>query len=505
MTASRSEQAVETASSDHGPVVDVAELSSEVVRLTSVGVDVGSATVHVVCSRLELRRRSASLSSEFEVVSRRVVWASEPAFTPYAADDSIDAAAVTALVAGAFHRAGADPSQVDTGAVILTGEAVRRRNARAIAQSLSANVGHFVSATAGHRLEAVLAAQGSGAVALSRRTGARVLHVDIGGGTTKLVDIDAGRVRATAAVHVGGRLAVVSDGVLVRLEPVAADIAAAACGAAWRLGCQVSSDELRRTAELFADVVVATAMGGGRTPPGHENLQLVEPLTPWAPGDICAVTFSGGVAAFVHGHEERDFGDLGQALGRAVRERLDAAGTWPIVPLPEGIRATVLGASQHSGQVSGSTVHAGTGAGLPLQDLRVVVADVPPNQDVDTLAFTRAVVAELGDAGLQEGEDRLALALRWAGPPSHGRLRAVAEGVLRALPRTVASGRPVVVLVDSDLARALGVLLERELGCTAPVVTLDGVAVSDLDHIDISAPLGNGAFLVTVKSLVFAL
>src|SRR6266496_3502803 len=78
--------------------------------------------------------------------------------------------------------AGTDRGDVDSGAVILTGHALERRNARAIAEALAVDAGGLVCATAGHHLEGLLAAHGSGAVALSRaRPGAVVLHADVGG------------------------------------------------------------------------------------------------------------------------------------------------------------------------------------------------------------------------------------------------------------------------------------------------------------------------------------
>ncbi len=75
-------------------------------------------------------------------------------------------------------------------------------------------------ATAGHHMESMLAAFGSGAAKVSKEEGKRILNVDIGGGTAKLAILEEGQVKVTAAVHVGGRLQVVDEiGRIVRLDP----------------------------------------------------------------------------------------------------------------------------------------------------------------------------------------------------------------------------------------------------------------------------------------------
>src|SRR5262249_58894329 len=85
-------------------------------------------------------------------------------------------------------------------------EAIKRKNARAIDELFASEAGKFVCATAGHVLECRLAAHGSGAVRLSREREQCILHVDVGGGTTKLALIDRGKLVSVAAFAAGGRL-----------------------------------------------------------------------------------------------------------------------------------------------------------------------------------------------------------------------------------------------------------------------------------------------------------
>src|SRR5205823_373369 len=111
----------------------------------------------------------------------------------------------------AYVDHGSQPDEVDTGSEILTGEALRRENAQAIGELLAEMGGEFVCATAGHHMEAMLAAYGSGAAKRSHDENQNILNVDIGGGTTKLALVAHGKVEETAAIHVGGRLVVVDE------------------------------------------------------------------------------------------------------------------------------------------------------------------------------------------------------------------------------------------------------------------------------------------------------
>src|SRR5690349_14312142 len=145
------------------------------IRLASVGVDIGSSTSHLVFSRLRLER----LDNRYVVAERRVLHESAVLLTPYSADASIDAPTLGAFIREQYRLANVEARAVDTGALILTGVAARRRNARAIGELFADEAGKFVSVSAGDALEATLAAHGSGALARSIRESCRVMNVDI--------------------------------------------------------------------------------------------------------------------------------------------------------------------------------------------------------------------------------------------------------------------------------------------------------------------------------------
>src|SRR6185437_2339149 len=169
----------------------------------------GSAGTQVIFSRVQLRRMGEELSSRYFVVSRDTLYRSPVTLTPYQSEERIDDGKLRAIIEDAYAGAGLKADDIDTGVVILTGEALRRENAQAIAGMLAEQGGEFVCATAGHHMEAMLAGYGSGAARVSADQHKRILNIDIGGGTTKLALIENGRVIATAAIHIGGRLQVV--------------------------------------------------------------------------------------------------------------------------------------------------------------------------------------------------------------------------------------------------------------------------------------------------------
>jgi len=473
------------------------------INLLSVGIDIGSAGTQVIFSRVQLRRLAEELTSRYFVVERETVYQSPVALTPYVSDERIDERAVGEIVDAAYEAARIHPDDIDTGAVILTGEALRRENAKPIADVLAEIGGEFVCATAGHHMESMLAAFGSGAAKVSHDRGAVILNIDIGGGTTKLALLERGNVVHTAAIHLGGRLAVLdAQGRLTRLDPAGQRLAALA-GCTWTLGCSISDDEIGRVTSWMADALI-TALVQDRPSAEVSGLWLTEPLG--VIGGVQGVMFSGGVGEYVYGREERDFGDLGRRLGHELQARI-AAGRFPFTLLPAGecIRATALGASEYSVQLSGNTISISSpGELLPRKNLQVIQPRLTLEETVDPDAVAAAVTHHLQSFDIVEGETEVALAFRWRGIPAYHRIAALARGIVQALPRTIADGKPMFLIFDGDIAQTVGAILKEELGVTSDVLALDGIQLWDFDYIDLGrVRMPSFTVPVTIKSLVF--
>lgn len=491
---------------------DASNIDPDTLRLTTVGIDVGSSTSHMMLANITLQRLATDLSSRFVVVGRRVVWRSEIILTPYLPDGPIDAESLVAFVADGYRQAGIPASRVDSGAVILTGEALRRRNARAIADALSISAGTLVCAAAGHHLEAALAAHGSGAVALSKTRERLLLHLDIGGGTTKLAAVGGGEVLATAAVAVGGRL-IVYDGQrrITRLEDTLSPVLEQV-GLHLRLGDTLGEDEEALVCEVLAGVVVAAACQRWDDPLVRA-LTLTEPILPTGGhgsagevdlGCLDAVSVSGGVAEYLAGSRQ-SFGDIARSLAEAIARKLNLAGI-RLEMAEQLIRATVIGASQYTVQVSGSTVSVDDRM-LPVRNLPVAGCAI--ELDEDGHSDSRRVAERLGaalkrmDAGSGERQ-AAAVSLRWIGDPSYRNLLAVARGIVSAWSGSGRGGLPLLVIVDRDVAVSLTGVLRQVPGAPDSVCVLDGIELGDFDFVDVGA-VGQpaGVVPVLVRSLVF--
>ncbi len=489
---------------DDGPLEQNPIWMQDHVTLVSVGIDIGSAGTQVIFSRINLRRYGEDLTSRYYVVSRETLYQSPVALTPYQSEERIDDAGLGKIIDDAYEAAGLHPDKIDTGAVILTGEALRRENAEGIARILSEQGGEFVCATAGHHMESMLAAYGSGASRVSHDEDKRILNIDIGGGTTKLAVVEKGHVIATAAVHVGGRLQVVEDnGQIVRLDP-AGKYHARQAGFHWNKGDVIELADLDKVAASMADALVA-ALRQRPMPHAIEHLYLTDPILDF--GRIDGIMFSGGVGEYVYGREQRDFGDLGRRLGRAIRARVDAGALpWPMLAAGECIRATALGASEYSVQLSGNTSYISKpGELLPRRNLQVLQPPYVCEEIIEPSVLAKAIRSHFTSFDLIEGEGEVALALRWQGAPSYERISAFAEGIRHGLANTIERRKPVYIMLDGDIAQTLGAILREELLVESEILAIDGVMLRDFDYIDLGRiRMPSYTVPVTIKSLVFS-
>lgn len=477
----------------------------ERVSLRSVGVDIGSATSQIIFSDIVM----AKIDGRFVPVERRVTYRSPVLLTPYLCGTAIDQTALLGFIEDQFRRAGAERDDIDCGAVILTGTALDRDNARIAADLFAARSGRFVTVSAGDALEATLAAHGSGAVDLSRETGSAVLNIDIGGGTTKFAACTAGRIVATAAIDVGARLVVVDDaGVVVRLEN-AARYVGGRIGLSLSIGAPATAGNFGALAAYMVDQIWAAA----RLDPNVRVDQTMMRTAP-LPHDIAidTVVISGGVAEFLTGRIEEPtstltpapapaaFGDLGIPLSRDVARRLSGTPGITVAPASAGIRSTVLGAALFTVQVSGDTIYVSRPGVLPLRDVPVIAPDcTAADGERDIAAAVSAAARGLSGSNF----DALAVAVRWKGNATLDRLTHVTRGLVAGLAVLSGWSGPLVLVCDDDVGRLLGRHVQRALP-GYDVVSLDGIELRSLDFIDIAGRLDDTpAVPVTVKSLVF--
>jgi len=433
-------------------------------------------------------------------IGRKVVYESPILLTPYREDESIDARELGDFIRESFEAAGVNPADIDTGAVILTGEALRRGNARAVGSLFENEAGRFVCATAGDLFEVTMAAHGSGAVELSRQTGGGVLNIDVGGGTTKVSLSRAGSVERRGVIHVGARLiSRDSAGCVDRLEGAAQKVAK-------DLGISVSVGKLldSRARELIAgrmldcvDRFLGFAPVDGLT----EELSLTEPMDP---GGADCVIFSSGVAEYIYGRETRDYGDLGLEMASGIQRRLKQ-GVWPWVLHREstGIRATVTGVSQYSVQVSGDTIALTEPDSLPWRNLRLVHIDARDGKtaDIGKQMQMAQLDAKFGLAGIEGGT---AWFVRVSDDRRYESLKCLAEGIRSGLQHTSGGGHPQAFIFEEDMANSVGYIMLNEMDIGGSLAFLDCISSQDVDFVDIGRRVEpNNVIPVVVKTLVF--
>jgi ethanolamine utilization protein EutA len=461
-------------------------------HLTSVGIDIGSSTSHLMFSRLLIGYPSV-LQRKPIVLERNVIARSPILLTPFSGDWNIEAGPLKELVDRTFYEAGLTRDDIDTGAVIITGEAARRDNAQKIAELFSDQAGRFVCATAGPTLETIMAAHGSGAVMQSRERGLTLLNIDIGGGTTKISIIDNGRIRATTAVNVGARL-VAHDaaGRIARLEKAGLRFLTD-LGIEIGFGMEIPDELKDRLASRMAQVLF-DALTTGREP--WSEFYVKESLG--ALPALDGILFSGGVSEYIYSRESAAFGDLGPCLGRSIRSEVEKRG-FNILEAGEGIRATVIGASQYTVQLSGETIFIPDGLHLPVRNLRVFVAEVDWQAPVNE----RTETAVKNILGARDPEVRgMPFVLAFATPPftGYGAVQDMARGIDRALETLPPGDRPLALVFGQNVGQVVG----RILSARWNMPCVDEISLSELDFIDIGEVVpGEGFVPVVIKSLAF--
>ncbi|MDP2604329.1 MAG: ethanolamine ammonia-lyase reactivating factor EutA [Deltaproteobacteria bacterium] len=471
----------------------------EMFSLKSVGIDIGSSTSHLIFSHITLRRQGASLSGKFKVTNREVLYRSPIMLTPYLSPTKIDTDKVNEFIHEAYRDAGLTPEDIDTGAVIITGEALKKQNAQPIVENFAKYSGKFICAAAGHNHEALLAAYGCGAVDLSKTEHKTVLNVDMGGGTTKLSLIEDGVVTQTAAINVGARLiAFDEDNKITRIEDGGRTMMQE-LGYRVELGQKIT-EKMKEDFGAYMAKILFELIEQGPTSPMAKQLMVTPPFVNYMGlKQVQHIVFSGGVSEHVYDRDPKAYGDIGPEVGRNMREHLKKLSKDVVREPIEGIRATVIGAGEYTIQASGNTSYVSNEKALPVHGLKVIQATIRDGESV-----SEALKQSLRKFDLPRFTSGLALSLTVNGVPDYQSVKRIAEGVAAVLKEADDPKCPLYLTLDLDIAKSLGGILKDELKVSRDIIAVDGIEVGDLDYVDIGECLGITEVIpVTVKSLMF--
>lgn len=442
-------------------------------RLRSVGLDVGTTSTQMVVSELQVENRASSFAvPEMKIGERHILYQSPVYFTPLIDESRVDGEKLRGIVEKEYRLAGIGREDVDTGAVIITGETSRKENAGTVLEALSEFAGDFVVATAGPDLESLLAAKGAGAVNFSEQTGKTVLHMDIGGGTSNLALIRDGTVIETGCLNVGGRLIKFDgQGKVYSVSPVLEGLTTV------QVGDYVNRESLEEVAEKL---VQALEMAAGL----REKTSLLEHLITnhtIHPEMNMVISFSGGVADCIETeHDWKQFGDMGPILGRRIRNSRLCAGEYMLGE--ETIRATVIGAGCHSAQLSGSTIFH-RGIRFPMKNLPVV-------------KLAGIVAPEQIQNRMEQQDTTAVLALEGTPSPEYEQVAKLGRSIVQSIP-----DGPILVALEQDMAKALGQVIA--LHTDRPCLCIDRIRLEEGSYLDVGEPVGP-AMPVVVKTLILS-
>lgn len=470
--------------------------------IMSVGIDIGTSTTQMIFSRITIENLASSYTvPRISIVNKEVIYRSQIYFTPLTSLTEIDAEEIERIVKSEYQSANITPNMLKTGAVIITGETARKKNADEVLKRLSNLAGDFVVATAGPDLESVLSAKGAGADSLSKEERLCVANLDIGGGTTNIAVFQKGVIVGTSCLDIGGRLIKIENGKISYIFPKIKELAAKH-QIYIDTGEQADVEKLRLICDLMADEL-AMAINQCEHESNHPLLYTNEGKPLSKDIGIQAITFSGGVADYVYHPANEDwfrYGDIGVLLGKAILENQHFKKVRQF-QAAETIRATVVGAGTHTTEVSGSTITYERER-LPIKNMPVLKISEEEEQDLETItsSLSRQIPLFYTEGKL----DQIVIALSGKYHTTFASVQELAAAIVKGAGAMVESEKPLVLAVENDIGKVLGNAIKVLLDCKKDVVCIDGIHAGSGDYLDIGEPIANGRVVpVVTKTLIF--
>ncbi len=471
--------------------------------INSVGIDIGTSTTQLIFSKITIENLASSYTvPRIQIVDAKVIYQSDIYFTPLLQDGRIDADSVKKIVAAEYQAAGINTKDIDTGAVIITGESARKQNANEVLSALSDMAGDFVVSTAGPDLESVLAAKGAGVDTMAHDKRETIANIDIGGGTSNIAVFSKTALVGTSCLDIGGRLIKVDNGKISYIYPKIADFASS-CGESIAVGDRANIEQLKRICKGLAKEL-AMAVGLMAKSSFHNKFYTNDGQPLKTLDGLGGLTFSGGVAAMYYQQNGGDvfrYGDIGPLLAEAILNEEAFKQVNLYQPL-ETIRATVVGAGMHTTDISGSTIRYEVES-LPIKNVPVV--KMSPEEEENLVEFSRILAERIAIFSNRQSDQAVAISFSGADYTSFDSVQQMAKAIIQGIGDYNNPDIPIIVIVENDIGKVLGnalkvMLMEQK----RKVICIDGIYVKDGDYIDIGEPMAGGRVVpVITKTLIF--
>ena len=472
-------------------------------ELLSVGIDIGTTTTQLVFSSLSLVDVArVGQIPRISITDRKILYQSEIIFTPLINPETIDVDQLVEFIRTQYATAGVLPSQVETGAAIITGETARKKNADEILKAAAGLAGDFVVTVAGPHVESIAAGRGSGAAEYSRDHFTTVTNVDIGGGSANSAQFKQGTLIAASAMNIGGRVIGLDpvNGVINQINPPGQTLLNE-LDFQLKIGDSIQLREIHSICNRMCDLVIELIEG--KSSPLAQKLYLTPPAQVSAKGKT--ILFSGGVGTCYYQNQLANsitevgrYGDIGPAFAHAMHLH-PGIQAYTIVEPSETMRATVLGAASQLITLSGSTIWAEAGI-LPLRNVPVIRPK--PENPGDPTQLPVAIASAVSQWDINSATDPFAISIAIEQSLDFNGLNDFARGI-SSFAQSLPPGKPLIIIIKHDYAQALGQSI-RSLQDPHPLLVIDQIGLEEGDYIDIGTPLMDGRVVpLSVKTLIF--
>lgn len=469
--------------------------------ILSAGIDIGTSTTKLIISQFSLKNVAGTTHvPRIEITDKKIIYKSPVYRTPLVDDVMIDTDAVELIIKEQYEQANVKPSQIETGAVIITGEAATKNNASQMVHQLSKEAGDFLVATAGPDLEGIIAAKGSGAYDYSDQSQKVIANIDIGGGTANISVMRNKELLGTCTLHIGGRLIEFKEKKIISISPPIKQLIAKE-GLSLRIGDSSENPQIKLIIKKLIETLAKTLR---KELIDENNVLLLGELPNWFV-EIDTIVFSGGISECMYRHEKLEdqiakYDDIGNELANMLQNN-EKLRTFNWLEPKETVRATVLGAGTQTTEISGATIQIEQEE-LPLKNIPIFKQSFHDvfEEGISNLdhAFEQAI--KLYDASL-EGQN-FALYLSEMPHIGFAQITKLAETINILMKKRIDPSQPMILILESDIAKVLGQSLQA-MQVPQSVVCIDQIKVDNGDYIDIGRILNSGVVPVVVKTLTF--